>query len=166
MSILKSLPGLTEEREIVARARASREGMGELLETYKILVRVNAHKWKKKGRVNDSWRHDMYQEGYIGLMRAANTYDEAFNTRFTTWAICCIEGAIRNMLGKNRQHEDAVSLSTLLNESLELEGLFASESTEPDFTEPLEIKASRLDFSKILSDRELECVQIRYNLEV
>jgi len=166
MSIIKSLPGLTEEREILARARASREGMTELLDTYQVLVRVNAHKWKKKGRVNDSWRHDMYQEGYIGLMRAVNTYDESFGTRFTTWAICCIEGAIRNMLGKNRQHEEAVSLSTLLNESLELEGMFASESTEPDFTEALASRASRLDLTKVVSERELELIRTRYNLEV
>jgi RNA polymerase sigma factor (sigma-70 family) len=140
--------------------------MAELLDTYTVLVHVNAHRWKKKGRINDSWKQDLYQEGYIGLMRAVNTYDENFNTRFTTWAICCIEGAIRNMIGKNRQHENAISLSTLLNESLELEGLFASESTEPDFAESLEGVCTRLDLSNFVSDRELELIRIRYNLEI
>lgn len=166
MSILKSLPNLNDERDIIARARESREGMGELIETYKVLVRVNAHKWKKKTRINDSWRQDLYQEGYIGLMRAVNTYDETYNTRFTTWAICCIEGAIRNHIGKNREHEKAISLSTLLNESLEFEGLFASESTEPDFSESLENICTRLDLAGLVSDRELDLIRIRYNLEV
>ena len=166
MSILKSLPDLNEERDIIARARKSREGMSELLNTYTVLVHVNAHRWKKKGRMNDSWKQDLYQEGYIGLMRAVNTYDETHDTRFTTWAICCIEGAIRNLIKKNRQHEGAVSLSTLLNENLELEGLFASESTEPDFTETLENTCTRLDISNFVSSRELDLIRIRYNLEV
>lgn len=166
MSILKSLPSLDKERAIVARARESREGMAELLDTYTVLVRVNAHRWKKKSRINNSWKQDLYQEGYIGLMRAVNTYDENYNTRFTTWAICCIEGAIRNMIGKNRQHESAISLSTLLNKSLELEGLFASESTAPDFTESLESSCTRLEISDFVSNRELDLIRIRYNLEV
>lgn len=166
MSILKSLPKSEEECAIIAHARESREGMGELLETYKVLVRVNAHKWKKKNRINESWKQDLYQEGFIGLMRAVNTYDKNYNTRFTTWAICCIEGAIRNMIGKNREHENAISLSTLLNESLEFEGLFASESTEPDFSESLENICTQLNLANFVSDRELDLIRIRYNLEV
>ena len=99
MSILDKLPKIDEEREMIAEARRSRAGMGKLLQRYEALVHVNAHKWKNKGRVSDAWKHDLYQEGYIGLMHAVNTYDDERETKFTTWAVCCIEGAIRNLAG-------------------------------------------------------------------
>jgi len=166
MSILKSLPDIEEEREILARARASREGMDELIRRYDVLVKVNAHKLKRRGRMNDSWKPDLYQEGYLGLMRAAKTYDDSFGTKFSTWAIYCIEGQIRNVIGKNRNHENAVSLSTLLNDELEFEGLFASESTGSDFDQSLTEESLSIDLKKIASKREIDLVRIRYDLEI
>ena len=166
MSILKSLPDIEEERAIIARAKASRAGMDELIRRYDILVKVNAHKLKRKWRMGDAWKPDLYQEGYIGLMRAANTYDDSFGTKFSTWAIFCIDYRIRHMISKNRDHEQAISLSTILTNDLEVEGLFASESAEPGFEPSLSEKSSSIDLKKIASKRELELVRIRYNLEI
>ena len=178
MSIVKKLPNKSEERAILKCAKESTCGMNELIKKYKILVDVNANKWKRINHFNDSWKDDLCQEGYIGLMRAAKTYDEKYNTRFTTWAILCIQGAIRNMIRVNSNHEHTISLQALLNSSssttsiekshstLNIEGLFASETTDPYCSESLEDQYVELDLSKLISNRELDLVRIRYNLEV
>ena len=170
MSILEKLPKFDEERDILERARASKQGMAELIERYGVLVRINANKFKVKDRINDSWKHDLYQEGYIALMKAANTYDESYGSKFTTWAHACIEGAIRNMIrtirGRHFEYSSAVSLNSMLNEEMTIEGLFASESIEPDFRQSLSDQSMNLDIARVVSKRELDLIRIRYNLEV
>jgi len=170
MSILEKLPDRDEERAILRRARASKQGMAELVDTYTVLVHVNAHKFKRKDRVNESWLHDLYQEGYIALMKAVNTYDESYGAKFTTWAHACIEGAIRNTVrnirGRHFEYSSAISLNSILNKEMTIEGLFASESVEPDFSPSLSDHSTQVNFGKIVTKRELDLIRIRYNLEV
>jgi len=44
--------------------------------------------------VNESNRQDLMQAGYCGLMRAYQTYNESFKTRFSTWAYWQIRWAV------------------------------------------------------------------------
>ena len=168
MSILKHLPSVETEYTMVMDARKSRKDMGKLLRAYKLLVDVNVNKWKGVNDLNESWSDDLFQEGSIALMRAVDTYDISFNTRFTTWATICIEGAIRNTIKKNKNHIDTVSLNTLINDTdeLETEGILASEITEPNLDESLSERSKALEFSPILSGRESDIMRIRYNLEI
>jgi RNA polymerase sporulation-specific sigma factor len=167
---MDKLPALEEERAIVERARASKQGMAELIEKYTVLVHVNANKWRSKRRVDDTWKSDLYQDGFIGLMRAVDTFNTDYDTSFATWALICIEGELRNTIraikGTHLEHATAISLSSILNDEMEVEGLFASESTEPDFSASLSDESTSVDLGKIATKRELDIIRIRYNLEI
>jgi RNA polymerase sporulation-specific sigma factor len=167
---MDKLPALEEERAIIERARASKQGMAELIEKYTVLVHVNANKWRSKRRVDDSWKLDLYQDGFIGLMRAVDTFNTDYDTSFATWALICIEGQLRNTIrdikGHHLEHATAVSLNSMLNDEMTIEGLFASESTEPDFSPSLSDVGEDANLEKMVSKRELDLIRVRYNLEI
>lgn len=164
MSILSNLPDFEEEELLINSAKSSDSGMEVLLDKYKTLVHVNAHKWKKYTAMPVQ---DLYQEGLIGLMKAARRFDPAYKTKFTSWAICCIEGAIRSSIKKERRHEANISLSTLLSGTdIDHEGIFAAAPTEFNNEETLSEVSLQLDLSSIVTKRELDLIKVRYNIRI
>ena len=77
---------------------------------------------------------DLAQAGYIGLIEAAQTYDEAKGT-FSNWAVIYIRKEIREALGlhssKPKADKDALSLDTEIGEDMTLSDTL----TAPDDTE-------------------------------
>lgn len=161
-TLTDKLPSETEAETLVENARESNSGMDTLLRKYELLVHVNAHKWK---RLTPTEVEDLYQEGFLGLMRAAKTYDPQFNTKFTTWATCCIEGAIRTSINKERKHQHT-SLSSMVADGLEIEGLVADAPVVSGTEETLSTVGRRMKFGELMTRRELDLIRIRYNLEV
>ncbi|MBR1866956.1 MAG: sigma-70 family RNA polymerase sigma factor [Clostridia bacterium] len=62
------------------------EAFGEIYVRYATLVRKLARGYFLLGGDSD----DLAQEGLLGLLRAANTYDESKNASFKTYATTCI----------------------------------------------------------------------------
>lgn len=166
MSILDKLPSDEDARDLVVRARESRIGLSRVIEIYTILVEVNAHTLRRGMPIPMT---DLYQEGFIGLLRAIKTYDPvAFNAKFTTWAICCIQGAIRNFLRGEKKHHDKRNIipitEMIADESSTLNEPAAHEIKTRE--ETLSMVTSRLDISPLLTPRERDLMKARYNLEV
>lgn len=55
-------------------------------------------------------RDDLESAGYLGLCKAAKTFDPALETKFSTYAAVCIANEIRMILRKHRV-ADTISLS-------------------------------------------------------
>lgn len=79
---------------------------------------------------------DLAQAGYIGLIEAAQTYDEAKGA-FSNWAVIYIRKEMREALGlhssKPKADKDALSLDTEIGEDMTLSDTLAA----PDDTEGL-----------------------------
>ena len=166
MNIIDQLPEEDRAQELIQLARKSDTGMQDLLDTYTILVHYNARVLRRGATVPLA---DLYQEGFIGLMRAVREFDGKYGAKFTTWAICCIKGALRNFLRSERKHSKNVSLSKLSSNNdrqEEVSEFIVNMDDEPIVEETLSTVARRFNMSKELTKRERDLVRIRYNLEV
>jgi RNA polymerase sigma factor (sigma-70 family) len=79
-------------------------------------------------------RDDLYSDGSMGLLRAAQTYDPTRGTAFSTYAYGCIEHAILGALKREtRRQIECISLSLLYGEEEEnpLEEQFADPDADP-----------------------------------
>lgn len=54
--------------------------------------------------------------GYLGLTKAAQSYDPAFGTKFNSYAGVCISNEIRTVMRRERKHDQTISLD------IEIEG--------------------------------------------
>jgi RNA polymerase sporulation-specific sigma factor len=62
-------------------------------------------------------REDLHSLGYLGLLRAAQTYDPGRGVAFSTYAYRCIEYAITGALKRESDRQiECISLSLLLND--------------------------------------------------
>ena len=63
-------------------------------EAFAPLVSGIAQKCKYYSRNSVLTQEDMVQNGYQGLLKALQTYDPSKNTKFLTYAFCCVQKAI------------------------------------------------------------------------
>jgi RNA polymerase primary sigma factor len=90
-----SLLSAAEERELAdSIARGDRDARGRMIKANLRLVVKIARDYMGRGLVLD----DLVGEGNLGLIRAAEEYDPAFGTRFSTYASYWIKQAIRHAL--------------------------------------------------------------------
>ena len=164
MSMITNSISNVNDPKLIEKAKESRESMGALLEKYTPLVYITTNKWQGYNNTRIP-KEDLIQEGFIGLMKAANSFDYTRGTRFTTWAICCIQGAIRLAIQKEKRHEH-VSLSGLVDDECELGGLVTQEERVINYDSNLNIISEEINLDEIVSKRELELIRIRYNLDV
>ena len=59
---------------------------------------------------------DLVSEGTIGLIKAAQTYDENKEIKFSTYSARCIKNQILMYLRKENKHKNVQSLDDILNE--------------------------------------------------
>ena len=79
---------------------------------------------------------DLVSLGFIGLVKAAKTFDESKNIKFSTLAYICIKNSIlREFVGKQYRFNDnnTVSLNSSIAEELELQDLIADENMDKSF---------------------------------
>mgnify|MGYP003291959923 CR=1 FL=1 len=74
----------------------------------KRLVHYYAKRFEKNQ--NDSKYDDYVAEGMIGLIKAANTFDEAKGIKFATYASTCILNEIRMYLRREKKHQSCISI--------------------------------------------------------
>lgn len=96
-------PEKADERALIARAKVATDGAArnELIETHMGLVRQVARRYA----IDASHYEDILQEGALGVLRAAETFDLAFDVRFSTYATYWIRTRIQRYLAAVRSHE-------------------------------------------------------------
>lgn len=67
--------------------------------------------WKYIPRWPDHLRDDILNEALIGLWKAAQTFDPAKGTKFSTWCGVCVAGAINHLLRALYRQERGVATS-------------------------------------------------------
>lgn len=85
-----------------------------ICERYKWLVRSVCRSYFLLGGDND----DLLQEGFLGLLKAVNTYDESRNASFKTFATTCVLANVKTAVRKDSNKSNRV-----LNESVSLTAL-------------------------------------------
>lgn len=96
----RAVPMLTleQERDLVARAKAGdRRALDRLIRAHARLALACATKMRHYGFPVE----DLYQEGCVGLMRAAEKFDPARGLRFATCAIWWVRSAIQDYVLRN-----------------------------------------------------------------
>jgi RNA polymerase primary sigma factor len=158
----RRLPLLTrdEERSLVLRAQAGEsKARSRLLEANLLLVAKAARRYNGRGVP----LADLMQEGAIGLMRAAETYDTRREARFATWATYWVRKALQDAVAK---HARLIRLpgrvEMLLNAALRTERVLRGEiGREPTLDEV----AAALEIAPEELRRSLESSQPTMSLD-
>ena len=141
---------LTDE-ELVRSAKNDRKAVSELIVRYLRTVQFLA------GKYSESIYEDLVQEGFMGLLKAVNTYRPDENVKFSTYANVCVKNRIISSLKKN----SLIGGVELDDEAIG--DLFANEKTESP--EKIFIENERMDevYKKItsaLSEQEWKVFQL------
>ena len=87
-------------KEKIQRAQCGdREAMEEIVKENDALVHYIIKRYQGRGKEYE----DLYQLGRIGLVRAVQNFDPAFNVRFSTYAFPMILGEVRRFLRDDGQ---------------------------------------------------------------
>lgn len=134
----------------------------ELIEkSYKLI-----HYVINKQKLDRSIYDDLYQEGCIGLIKAANSYNKNSNIKFSTYAYICIRNEILMYLRKNKNNYKNVSLNKMFN-NVKLE-YFLSDGKE-DILDSLinaEVRSNLFKaINEVLTDREKIVIVMSFGLD-
>lgn len=148
MSSFVSENNVYSEKEIVSRAKAGDSvALTLLLERYSKIILKKANSYTNISGID---AEDLYQEGMLGFVSSIYSYDEAYNTKFSTYASVVYT---RKMLSAiRRASNDADNFSDMFvsfddeissfNPSLEETILYSEELSEI-------IEFSKTNFSKM-----------------
>ncbi|MBQ7373764.1 MAG: sigma-70 family RNA polymerase sigma factor [Clostridia bacterium] len=144
---------LTDNQLIALHKQGNLNAFERISERYKWLVKSVCRSYFLTGGDDD----DLLQEGFLGLLKAVNTYDESKNTAFKTFAYTCISSNVKTAVRKdcnnsNKALNESVSLtaiSFLETENLEdviieKEGKEETENEIKNLLSQLEYKIFRL----------------------
>lgn len=110
---------------------------------------------------------DLFQVGCIGLIKAANNFDESKKIKFTSFAATCITNEIRMLLRKNKNHISEISIDAEIKNGDDDNSKITFEDQLPDKVDIEEeiISKSELNniknFISFLPDREQEIIKAR-----
>jgi RNA polymerase sporulation-specific sigma factor len=106
---------------------------------------------------------DVIQEGTLGLVKAANTFDESRGAKFSTYATMCIINQIRVWCRNNLKHNNVLSYDVTIVDDVGEEISFLDLTIGDEDIDIDTINFKR--FYNTLSDSEKELVQmlIKYN---
>ena len=104
------------DNQLIALHRAGNLSAFEVVcDRYKGLVRSICRSYFLVGGDND----DLLQEGFLGLLKAVNTYDDSKNASFKTFANTCISANVKTAVRRYSNKSNKV-----LNESVSLTALY------------------------------------------
>lgn len=86
----------------------------ELFAENQRLVTFTYNKHFSHHTLSESWKQDLFQEGFIALWIACNKYNEELNTTFSTFACACIyRRMLRYIQYKINRHASTLSLEEI-----------------------------------------------------
>ena len=80
------------------------------------LVPFFGSKWVKKYRLNNEEKKELFQEGYIGFMKACNKYDESYKVKLSTYSYYWIRKYMDDYVKKNNKNKNTflpINLNTI-----------------------------------------------------
>lgn len=166
---------MTNEELIQAYRWGNKESLQLLLEQNKALI----HKVAKRfftGRDNAIDQEDLIQEGYIGLIKAVEKYNEETEAVFITYAYYWIYQAMHRFMypTRNKINNKSMKVNSLnamvsgLDDDIELQETLADEDIYPDIEESIANKEDYKHIEQILTNGKninpnaLQVVRLKY----
>lgn len=122
-------------------------------------------------RFNDKYDDDYIEEGYIGLIRAVDTYDCDKNIKFITYASRCIKNQILMYIRKLSKHDKVQSIYDARVTSEDGNDITIEDSLFDDSYDILNdylIKERKIEVQRLLSvldKKELMIVKLYYGFD-
>lgn len=112
----------------------------------------------EKNHFTISNKDDIIQEGFIGLINAKNTYNQAKNIPFHNYAITCIKNAMSNYIRQVKKHNSNISIYEKITDDLQVADIIADDT----FSQQLEDKIAieELLNSKLLDETEKNIIKL------
>ena len=118
-----------------------------LIDKYSNLINICISKYNKYLEKIGLEEKDLYQEGLLGLLEAANRFDKNKKVKFVTFATTCIDSRIKSYLKASTRNKHSY-----LNNSLSLDNIYEDDITLYDFASADEVTPEE----KILLESELK----------
>ncbi len=144
---------LTDNQLIALHKQGDLKAFDIICERYKWLIRSISRSYFLLGGDSD----DLLQEGFLGLLKAVNTYDESKSASFKTFATICVLSTVKTAVRRdsnrsNKALNESVSLysvagvetDSLEDFIIEQEWKEEKESKIKDVLSPLEYKIFKL----------------------
>ena len=128
------------------------------------LVRHIAQKFLSTGIEFD----ELISEGTVGLVKAANTYDESKGIKFATYACRCITNEILMFLRKAKKYQSDMPLTWINSEGddFEITEVFAHLANYDNYCfEDYEERRDLRDAVARLGERDRQIIEMRYYQE-
>ena len=108
---------------------------------------------------------DYLQEGMIGLWKALKKFDPSRNIKFSTYAVACIHGGIRNFITREKRKKPTYSLEFQLGENLTLKDTLFSESDifEDKLVNEIDTKRDMHQLEPKLNDVGRKILYLKYD---
>lgn len=146
---------------------------GDVNEKEKLILhnlRLVAHVAKKYSTAEEC-TDDLISIGTIGLIKAVSSFKVDYGSKFSTYAIRCIDNEILMYFRSKKKRRGEVSLFEPIGtdkEGNQIHLVDVLENNEPNIVEDIEKKDNLFliidNINKILSERELEIIKKRYGI--
>ncbi len=156
-----------EERECIEKMQNGDKSARDLLISRNL--RLVAHILKKY-HINESDYDDMLSIGSIGLIKAADSFNNKNGTRFSTYAARCIENEILMYFRARKKTMQDISINDIIdidkegNELTLIDIISSEESIIDEIDHKLKINKTTRLINSILSKRERAVIIYRYGL--
>lgn len=155
---------MLSENELVRKAKqGDDEAFNQLATIYKPYISLISRRYFLIG--GDS--EDIFQEGLIGMYKAVMSYKEDENVSFKTFALLCINRAIKTSITKsNRQRNKALNESISVDMEMEDEDAWAillisdELSAEEELIKKQKIKFVFQEMNKVLNDTQKQILKM------
>ena len=139
---------LTDNQLIALHKQGDLNAFEVICERYKGLVRAICRSYFLLGGDND----DLLQEGFLGLLKAVNTYDEGKNTSFKTFASTCVSSNVKTAVRvdfkkSNKALNESVSLAEVcFVETENLEDVIIEKEKKTELENKIQSVLSKLEY--------------------
>lgn len=164
------LPPLSHEEEMDCIKRLMEKDINAKNELILHNMRLVAHVVKKYSSVEED-SEELISIGTVGLIKAVSSYDIEYGSKFSTYAIRCIENEILMYFRSKKKSKNDVSLYEPIGmdkEGNQIHLVDVIENNEKEVYERVQqntyINKLIKNMKKILSQREYEIVCKRYGL--
>ena len=134
------------------------------------ILRLVAHVVKRYSTAEEGV-DDLISIGTVGLIKAVNSFKPDYGSKFSTFAIRCIDNEILMYFRSKKKRKREISILEPIGtdkEGNQIHLVDVLENDEPDIVENIEknscLSLIEQNMKDILTDRELEIVKKRYGL--
>lgn len=107
---------------------------------------------------------DMISVGYIGLVKAARTFNPKKGTNFSTYACSCIHREMYLVVQTRKQMKRKTHIYPVYYDGLKDEGEWFLRDRNSDFTKQVEARIMTEDLLPVLTEKQRDMVEMNFGM--